>query len=53
MSNDVLRFVIDRREGKYYWQFTELGEEHKGNRGYSSLTTARGFKEQIYLLEDY
>ena len=40
MSNDGFRVVLDRRDGRYWWSFTNTGEEHKGNRGYSTIAEA-------------
>lgn len=39
-GNDGLRFVIDRRDGRYWWQFTELGQEYRSNRRYDTILDA-------------
>ena len=36
LSNDGLRYIIDRRGNRYYWSFNDLGEEYKSQRGYET-----------------
>ena len=40
MSNTGLRVVIDRRDDRYWWTITDLGEQFEANRGYETIVRA-------------